>query len=148
MRLKQTPLVVAVEKDACRMCNHGDSDFARVTQPSNYLGSVVSAETRSDGQCGSAKCPWKIEVKSGQTINITLYDFAMERRNGDSSAADQCYRYAMIKEKTHVRDTPVCGGKGRQQVIYSSVSNTVEIHIVSSEVFSRLGQFVIKYEGA
>src|SRR6218665_465836 len=134
---------ISVESSGCRECGRSSQEFARTTQPSAFLGSIVSAESRV--HCGSSKCPWNIEVPSGQTINITLLDFAMEQRNGEPPSPDKCYRYAVIKERQYTRDTPVCGGQGRQQLIYTSVSNSVEVHIVSTEVFSRLGQFILHY---
>lgn len=52
-----------------------------------------------------------------------------------------------IKEASSHRSFPVCGGNGRQQFVYSSVTNVIEIHVVSPEVFSQKGQFLIYYEG-
>ena len=127
------------------MCRQGGEEFALVTSQIGYLGSVISSETHFSRSCGSVKCPWRIEVSPGQTINITLMDFAMEQRGSESD--ERCYRYAVIKEKSHMKDAAVCGGKGRTQFIYHSVGNILEIHIVSTEVFSKLGQFVLKYEG-
>lgn len=135
---------VEVESLGCSMCSALGQQFARTSEKSAFIASVVSAE--NSNQCGSSKCPWNIEVPSGQTINITLYDFAMEQRNGNFTSPDKCYRYAVIKEKQNARDAPVCGGHGRQQLIYSSISNSVEVHVVSPEVFSRLGQFMLYYE--
>jgi hypothetical protein len=129
-----------------------------LTLPAAYIGSVVTAESQTSHACGSSKCPWLIEVQSGQTINITLLDFAMEQRGsppgtsvgaGSQSFVSQepCFRYAVVKELPNPKTVPVCGGRGRSQLVYSSVTNTVEIHIVSPEVFSRKGQFVFYYEG-
>lgn len=126
--------------------------------PSAYIGSVVTAETQTSTFCGSSKCPWLIEVQSGQTINITLLDFAMEQRGAAPGAGlgvgsdsfvsqDPCFRYAVVKEAPNPKPVPVCGGRGRNQLVYSSVTNVVEVHIVSPEVFSRKGQFVLYYEG-
>ena len=56
-------------------------------------------------------------------------------------------RYAVIKEIASSRDRPVCGGIARKRNVYLSVSNSVEVHIVSPEVFSRRGQFLLYYEG-
>ena len=43
--------------------------------------------------------------------------------------------------------TPVCGGREREQLIYTSVSNLVEVQIISTNVSSRQGQFILHYEG-
>ena len=147
-----------VESTACSTCN--SLRMAKLTMPAAYIGSVVTAESQSSASCGSSKCPWVIEVESGQTINITLYDFAMEQRGaapgtstgqadtpGRSSAQEPCFRYAVVRETPSLKPYPICGGQGRTQLVYSSVTNIVEIHIVSPEVFSSKGQFVFYYEG-
>jgi len=146
---------VVVESAACLFCSKVGN--AKLTMQSAYIGSVVTAESQTAASCGSSRCPWVIEVQSGQTINITLYDFAMEQRGaapGTSVGAsepfvspDPCFRYAVIKEAPNPKVVPVCGGHGRTQLVYTSVTNSVEIHIVSPEVFSRKGQFVLYYEG-
>jgi len=122
-----------------------------VTQSAGYIASVITAETQSSSSCGSSKCPWKIEVESGQTINVTLLDFALEQRASSSAvgyvSAENCFRYAVIKESPSHRSFPVCGGHGRTQFVYSSVTNVIEVHVVSPEVFSQKGQFLVYYEG-
>jgi len=67
-----------VETMACQTC--GSLGVAHVTHSAGYVASVITAETQSSSSCGSSKCPWKIEVESGQTINVTLLDFALEQR--------------------------------------------------------------------
>ena len=49
---------------------------------------------------GSQNCPWVIESKPGQRINITLYDFAREGGQAaeESDQHDVCYMYASISE--------------------------------------------------
>ena len=138
---------------SCQTC--GSLGHAHVTRPAGYIASVITAETQSSSSCGSSKCPWKIEVESGQTINVTLMDFSWKQRAGGSTpstgagyvSADNCFRYAVIKESPAHRSFPVCGGHGRTQFVYSSVTNVIEIHVVSPEVFSQKGQFLIFYEG-
>ena len=138
---------------ACQTC--GGLGVAHVTRPAGYIASVITAETQSSSSCGSSKCPWKVEVESGQTINVTLLDFALEQRAAGASSssgvgyvsAENCFRYAVIKESPSHRSFPVCGGHGRSQFVYSSMTNVIEIHVVSPEVFSQKGQFLIYYEG-
>jgi len=87
-----------VETLACGTC--GSVGAAHVTRPAGYIASVITAETQSSSSCGSSKCPWKIEVESGQTINVTLLDFALEQRASSGVgyvSAENCFRYAVIK---------------------------------------------------
>jgi len=143
----------AVETMACQTC--GSLGVSHVTRSAGYIASVITAETQSSSSCGSSKCPWKIEVESGQTINVTLLDFALAQRAAGAASgsgvgyvsAENCFRYAVIKESPSHRSFPVCGGHGRSQFVYSSVTNVIEIHVVSPEVFSQKGQFLIYYEG-
>jgi len=145
-------VLCSVETMACQTC--GGLGVAHVTRPTGYIASVITAETQSSSSCGSSKCPWKVEVESGQTINVTLLDFALEQRAAGASSsgvgyvsAENCFRYAVIKESPSHRSFPVCGGHGRSQFVYSSMTNVIEIHVVSPEVFSQKGQFLIYYEG-
>ena len=46
---------------------------------------------------GSEECPWVIESRPGQRINITLYDFA-RHNEGDPENHDVCRLYATITE--------------------------------------------------
>ena len=112
-----------------------------------YLASFTSLnslESSQKKQCGTVTCPWKIEVMAGQTINITLLDFTLEKT---SFAKGNCFRFAVIKEKPYTKDTGVCGGRNREHLVYHSVSNSVELHVINPKVFSSFGQFILKYEG-
>ena len=62
-----------MERPQCRRC-----DFVKVTEPSGYLGNVVTEETG----CGAPDCPWRISVKPGQRINVTLINFAWDKEPG------------------------------------------------------------------
>ena len=56
---------------------------AKLSGPSGTIAKVVTVES----ELGSFRCPWVIEVESGQTVTLTLVDFALWREN--SSAALQ-----------------------------------------------------------
>ena len=72
-----------------------------------------------------------------------------------SSSLDSCFRLAVIKEKlpsapssgVEVHESPVCAGGGRVRHLYTSSTNELEIHVVSPQVFSSKGQFLIHYQG-
>ena len=64
------------------------------------------------------------------------------------SLPDTCTRYATIKEKPASRDTPVCVGHDSEWEVYTSVSNSVDLHLISAESISNIGAFLIYYEGA
>ncbi len=54
----------------------------RVTETSGYLASTITEET----ECGSTTSPWRLEVKAGQKISFTLYDFGLANSSSSSSA--------------------------------------------------------------
>lgn len=135
---------VRVESMACQMCQ--TMQYAKLTEPNGYLASVVTQE--SNTHCGSVRCPWKIEVQPGQTINLTLWDFALEGGGSDFSyLGDACFRYAVLKDKyASSVSIPVCGGRSRLSYVYTSKKNEIEVQIVSPEVFGKKGMFMIQYE--
>ena len=62
------------------------------------------------------------------------------------SSPTTCLRYAVVREKD-AHDEHACAGKGRISHLHTSITNRVEIHIVTPQVFSDRGQFMIYYEG-
>ena len=64
------------------------------------------------------------------------------------SLPDTCMRYATIKEEAASRDKPVCVGHDSEWKVYESVSNSVDLHLISAESISNIGAFLIYYEGA
>lgn len=143
--------MVTPREKACSKSSH------LVTNASNgYLSSVVTLETG----CGSRDTPWRIQVKPGQTINISLFDFGSEGASGENDVAvvprplTQCHVYAMIRERTvhRMRNITVCGTKSRERNVYLSLTNSVEIGLVVTggkdrEKVRNPPFFLIKYEG-
>ena len=120
------------------------SDHVNVTTTSGFLASVVTEQTG----CGSGSHPWVITVKPGQKINITLYDFSMERiyrHEHDTANIDVhvCHEYAVVQERLTDWSSLVCGGINRVENVYVSKTESVEIHITSRD--SRY--FLLQFEG-
>ncbi|KAK2147095.1 hypothetical protein LSH36_570g03021 [Paralvinella palmiformis] len=137
---------VQVESAACQMCSrHLDSPRqARLTLAQGYIASWITKQY--DG-CGSASCPWLIEVQPGQKINITLYDFSDKSKPITNTwIPNTCNRFGVIKETAAPTDKPICKGQKRERHLYTSVSNSLEIHVVSPEVLDKAGQFLLYYE--
>lgn len=100
----------------------------------------------------------------GQVINLTLYEFNAHlssesgpspgggSRSRVSGLSDPCpgSRFAIIKERANPRDFSVCGGSSASMIgrhVFTSVSNVVELQIVSAEALAWKLQFMIRYEG-
>ncbi len=48
------------------------SDYLRVSSGAGYLSSGVTSRSG----CGSASCPWVLEARPGQRVNVSLLDFS------------------------------------------------------------------------
>lgn len=137
--------VTSTSKGVCSTCNFG----VKLSAENGRIASVVAEETG----CGTPDCPWIIEAKPGQKVNISLTDFALARQDGTkmdrpSRGPGSCRVYATIKEESVSRSTTVCGGSGRERHIYTSVTNTVEIRIVGQpSTDDGRDHFLLKYEG-
>ena len=144
-------------------CSRGSSGLV-TSAPSGYLSSVVSTTTG----CGRRDTPWKLTVRPGQRINISLYDFsavmaatspgenevagAGAGAGGGTRALTQCRVYAVIRERTvhRMRNITVCGTKSRERNVYISLTNTVEIGLIVANARDKekaLPFFLVKYEG-
>ena len=73
-----------------------------------YISSAVADTT----QRGSTQCPWVIEARRGQRVNVTLWDFG----SGGSvvplpaavdDLAQTCQAYAVIRERAPARSFTV-----------------------------------------
>ena len=137
-----------------------------------YISSYVTSQTG----CGSINSPWTIRVAQGQRVNLTLLDFStlnfglqkggssavpgtgsgigMSSSLGGGGIADGgggqviCMVYAIIKESSGGQTRTVCGGKSRETNIYSSVTNSVEVRIISKRTSGEDDfKFMLYYNG-
>lgn len=124
------------------------------TLPIGYLASYVTELTG----CGRPSSPWLIDVAAGQTIHVTLFDFASERQlpSGPEQSTSLCPVYAIITDlgedtnRQH-RNMKVCGGgRTRERHVYSSLTNRITVGIKTDEHgvdTEHLPYFILKYEG-
>ncbi|KAK2187904.1 hypothetical protein NP493_151g04008 [Ridgeia piscesae] len=121
------------------------SPYARAPASAGYLASVT---TESTG-CGSLESPWLVTAKPGQTIKLTLLDFALSTRDRNDyirGIPNVCHVYAIIKDRQSRRTETVCGGIRRETMIYTSSGNSVEIRIVRNKSNDKTGYFALRYE--
>ena len=152
--------------EGSRSCSRCDGDgSAHLSSEHGLLASVIAAEMQDDNGCGTARCPWTIEVAPGRVINLTLLDYGP--LDGDTAASrpglppslaypsseSQCTgrRYAVVKERANPRETLVCGGGGGNGLdvrhVYTSISNQLEISVTGRDVLDWRAQFIIQYQG-
>jgi len=127
---------------------------------SGFLSSLVTELTG----CGSVLTPWSVVVLPGQTIRLTLYDFAVARQrrtagstsiHGDGgSPTHSCPAYAVLREPNSAakssradRNVTVCGGVARRSVVYVSVGNKVDIGLERADHVVYGAHYLIEYQG-
>ncbi|ESN95137.1 hypothetical protein HELRODRAFT_179733 [Helobdella robusta] len=157
----------SAQRQACDSCQSPTSNHAHISgSQSGYITSSVTIDNRFGlsnkfelnkfdpikfdpikydlVRCGGKSCPWRIEVNSGQTINLTLYDFGVAYFSMHHNKSNECYIYGQISEPSVLRSHKICGGRSKVSVIYNSVSNVVDV--INTLTNSSLGQYVIYYE--
>jgi len=136
----------------------------------NAQSGLISSQVTEETGCGVTELPWIIEVGHGQRINITLFDFSMDaflapsstlpasgglgsNEGGsnfgasDSGVRKTCRVYATIRETLSPgRSSTVCGAQGRVINVFTSLSNRVELRILSNKPLNKVeaGQSVNK----
>ena len=73
-----------------------------LSAPSGYISSSLTMLW----SVGTSRCPWKIRVAPGQSINFTIYNFnglptdlpSNQDKYEILSRPDVCYEYAVLKE--------------------------------------------------
>ncbi len=68
--------------------------FTQVTAGEGYLASVTTETTG----CGSNDSPWLVKTESGQTIKLTLLDFAVSHMVYNQGMPSTCLVYVTIKD--------------------------------------------------
>jgi len=132
---------------------------------SGFLSSLVTELTG----CGSVLTPWSVVVRPGQTIRLTLYDFAVARQRGAAGAVSStsvhgdggspptqsCPAYAVLREPTSRskssrtgRNVTVCGGVARRSVVYVSVGNKIDIGLERADHVVYGAHYLIEYQGS
>lgn len=136
-------------------------------------GYVASYYAQTLGH-GRPDCPWTIAVRPGQRIQLMLIDFSADVRyrvDGgggrdsahhepgsppasaasavDAAAApDFCYRYAQVSEGASTsRRYTVCAEESREQVVYTSSTNVLNVEITDTVLADVAVNFLIKYTG-
>lgn len=127
-----------------RRCHQRPGPLPVSSQPSGYLTSHVTEATG----CGTSLTPWVIEMESGQTVRVELFDFNVLDLSRQLSVDHQCPVYAVLREvlATGVRNLTVCGGMSRERHVYTSVTNRLEIAFTVSADKSS-SSFMLRYEG-
>ncbi len=116
-----------------------------ITSQRGFLSSLVTQESG----CGTSSLPWRVTVKSGQKINISLYDFAMTETKYSSPVVNQCKVYAVIRERmvNRMRNITVCGALSRERNVYLSMTNQLEIGLVTGDLTDTSPTYLVGYTG-
>jgi len=142
----QTPTELCDKSPAVRVSN----------TRSGYLINLVTEATG----CGSLHSPWLIAAELGQIIRLTLYDFSLvgaayvrSQQNSQypTSSADHSRPirpYAYVREALNGRNLTIYGGmQNRKTSVFASLSNVVEVSILTSDDVIEVAYFMLKYQG-
>lgn len=135
-----------------------------VSQPQGHLS---SRSVYHSGH-GSEHCPWVIVVQQGKTIDLYVIDFSLTARYHDvmTSADDAgiahlqttgddeyCHVYATVRELTGQGqgqghdEVKICAGYRREQLVYSSVSNSLNVRLSPLVFDDPTANFLLRYVG-
>lgn len=132
----------SVTTDYCKAHDH-----LNVTSlPSGYIASIVTSDTP---HCEGSTHPWVIAAQPGQHVNLTLYDFALDRtlHTTTSPAVVPCVQYGLIEDNGYDRTIPLCSASRRIFALYRSIGNVVKIWATAGSAPTDLKRFVIHYSG-
>jgi hypothetical protein len=108
-----------------------------------YIANIV---TESSGH-GGLECPWLLQAPAGQGIKVTLHDFGVLFRNNTNfvdGIPRICHVLAVIKESDTKTSETLCGRDIRTTWVFTSISNEIEVRIVSK---NKNSYFLLEYEG-
>lgn len=142
-----------------RSCTNSDS--IRITHLDEGHLSSYSSQTSMQG---TQSCPWRIFVKPGQRIKLTLYDFSVANRyksetdqsqRGFSAlesrhhSNDYCHVYATISEPDNHpnKKTNICARNSREHEAYFSSTNQVVVEVSELVVVDLTISFIIRFKG-
>lgn len=156
--------VQTLTSDTCRV----SAEFP-VEGQSGYIASIVTSDTPS---CDGSRQPWSIRAAIGQRIDLTLYDFALERDAAPfastsatavrTSSRDsvglprgepgtetgrRCRQYGLLEDSRPRKTFVICGGQTRIRQLYTSEGEIVKIWITAGIGPKDLQRFVIQYSG-
>ena len=114
-------------------CDQSMCGMAPPLSPTSSYGYIASSQVAHTG-CGTARCPWTIQVPEGQRINLTLYDFTVSEST--------CEQFGEIADGSRHEQIPSCL-KQRHLMFYKSTTNVIKLTLSQSQPQG----FLIKYEG-
>ena len=104
---------------------------------------ILASRDSTNAGCGSLTSPWLIQGTAGQRINITLLDFgySTSQNNAQTTA---CIPYGYLSERHLSVNKTICGGRKREEVIYTSATSSLEVMLKSPGPESP--HFLIKFQ--
>ena len=118
----------------------------RANQPNRLSGEqgYITSLAADKGNCASAGSTWIISTKAGQIINLDLVDFSIKQERSNLVSCGSVYGFVL--ERLLGINQTICGGLHREMSLYTSKTNSVEIHLLSRKKRGD-GNFLIKYTG-
>ncbi len=124
-----------------RRCRLGTSE-----KISTWPGTLSSSVT-DESNCGSPQSPWVIEGAPGQRIDLSMVNFGWTASSNNQSTGGACQLFGHIIERSLNINRSLCGGSTRESHLYTSMSNVIEIHVLSVALRHAKSNFLLKYSG-
>ncbi|KAK2149906.1 hypothetical protein LSH36_432g02030 [Paralvinella palmiformis] len=81
----------------------------------------------SERRWGFRQCPWRIRVRPGQRVNLTLHDYSdFGIRESDQPAV--CRQYIVISDGDNDRVILACSHEIRSRTVYLSATNDIKVY--------------------
>ena len=93
----------------------------------------------------TSDCTWRIDVNTGQHINITIYNFQLCNRQQSMHGID-CESYAVIQQPSVEVEDILCASYQRVSDVFLSQRNIVDITFPATNHDGSSLQFILKYE--
>jgi hypothetical protein len=110
---------------------------------------ILAKYTALDIGQGAPHCPWKIQGKPGQTIHITLWNFAVTAPMHTNNVADDrqsCEVFASLRETEKALTSSICSRPERISSVYTSVTSEVEIRMMGNKQINNTDFFLLQYD--
>ncbi len=137
-------IAITVIKPSEYLCSgEHDKPIEKLLPKDGYISNKMA------DRCGALDMPYVMRLPHGQRVNLSLLDFHLPLSTDShhtSAHITRCDVYATVREPSTSRTVEVCGGQSRNNVVFVSSSNVLEIYM-NEKMSDGTRHFLLKYEG-
>lgn len=101
----------------------------------------IASNTNQQIRQNYKNCQFRIQADPGQRVNIKIIDFQTAENSVSS-----CVPYVQISEPGSLQQVTVCQGHERENSVFTSKSNLLDLRLLSNDDGSTNGPFLIEYD--